>query len=360
MRYKLSKEALENAKLNIQEMKERKIILDSLPFKLNIEPTQRCNLNCVTCWEKRRRRKEDIDIKLYEKIEKELFPYMCEVNFYLVGEPLLAKNFLQLIERVEPYSFLPKIFTNGLIYSQKIYQRLIELGFFVNISTDAVSKKLFEKIRVGANFDVFKNNIRKIVDLSSEIKDRRFHIRLVMTAGSYNIQEAPSIIEFAHGLGIKDVMINDCDMGPPHFWNLMNAKDKVKEYLGKAMTLADKYKIRFSFPKYTGDERILKKNHNWDDFSLPIDKYAPMFIEEYNPVNGDCPYPWIETAIRVNGRVVACCQKLIKMGNLNTHSFMEIWNNNTYQKLRKKPQYYNCQGYCLLTRNSIWKGNLPR
>ncbi len=356
----LSKQALENAKLNIQEMKEKKIVLDSLPFKLHIEPTQRCNLDCMMCDRRRRKRTEDMDMKLFGKIEKELFPCMSEVNFFLVGEPLLAKNFMEMIGRSKHYSFLPKVFTNGTVYSEKIYRKLIELGFFVNISADSASGKLFESIRKKSNFEVFRSNIGKIQALQSEIKNKRFHIRLVMTAGSYNIREAPRIIEFAREHKIRDVMINDCDMGRPHSYNLASQEEQTRFYLNDAKKLADKHKIRFSAPKLTGGEALLAKNHNWNDFSLPIDRYAPSFLEEYNPVNGDCPYPWVETAIRSNGDVTSCCQKLVKMGSMKRKSFQEIWNNWRYRRLRRRKIYYDCQGYCLLTRNSIWKGDKPR
>ncbi|MBU1030718.1 MAG: radical SAM protein [Nanoarchaeota archaeon] len=358
--YDFSEQALENARLNIEEMKKKKIILESLPFKLYIEPTQNCNLNCIMCWKKRRRKKRDIKLKMYNNIVKELFPFMCEVNFFLVGEPFLAKNFLDLLKPIENYSFLPKIFTNGTIFSEEIYRRLIELGFFVNISFDAATKDVFERIRVGSKYDMILKNIEKIKTLSSEIGNKRFHVRLVITAGSYNIKEVPKIVELAHKIKINDIMVLDCDMGRPHSYNLMNVKDETKKIFEESMTLANKYKIRLSFPKNIGNEQLLKKNHNWDKFSLPIDKYAPSFLEEYNPVNGDCPHPWIETAIRNDGTVVACCQKLIKMGNINRHTFKKIWNNKRYQKLRKRTQYYDCQNYCLLTRNSMMKGNKIR
>lgn len=225
---------------------------------------------------------------------------------------------------------------------------------------DSATKEKFEEIRKGASYEKFVENIKKIKKLANEINNPRFHIRLVQTAGSYNVEETPKIIGFAKKHGIRDVMVNDCDMGKSHSYNLASNKEKSKKNLRQAMSLANKYKIRFSVPKFTGGEKLLEKNHNWDGFKLPIDKFAPSYLEEYNPRDGDCPYTWIETAIRLNGDVTTCCQKLVKMGNMEKKSFKEIWNNRKYQKMRKKDSYYNCQGYCLLTRNSIWKGEKPR
>ncbi|MFC1883154.1 radical SAM/SPASM domain-containing protein [Thermodesulfobacteriota bacterium] len=356
----MNKNALNNASNNIKEMKEKKAVLSSLPFKLFVELTQRCNLQCFMCWDERRKIKEDISINLLEKIEEELFPYMAEVDFFLVGEPLLAHIFPKIFDRVQRYTFVPKIFTNATIYREDIYRGMIESGFFVNISIDAASEEMFERIRIGSKFEMFKRNIVKILGLADEIKNDRFHIRFCSTIGSYNLDEVLKILNLAKKVGVRDVMLNDCDMGPPHSNNLKNSREKAKTIFERAMEIADEKEIRFSFPKYIDDKQLLQKNHNWNDFELPVDKYAPPFLEEYNPVVGDCPYPWIESAIRCDGTVVSCCQKLHIMGDLNKKSFVEIWNNKKYKKLRKKKTYYDCGKYCLLTRNSVWKGDTIR
>lgn len=360
MGYAMAKSVLDNASNNIKEMKEKKAVLTSLPFKLFVELTQRCNLQCFMCWDARRKLKKDISLYLLEKIEEELFPYMAEVDFFLVGEPLMAHNLPEIFKKIEKYTFVPKIFTNAMIYQEDIHRRLIESGFFINISIDAASKEAFERIRVGSNFEIFKKNIEKILKLGDEIKNERFHIRFCATIGSYNLDEVPKILNLAKLLGIRDVMFNDCDMGPPHPNNLNSSREKARTIFGRAMEIAGQDEIRCSLPKYIGDKQLLQKNHNWNDFKLPIDKYAPPFLEEYNPVGGDCPYPWIETAIRCDGTVVSCCQKLHEMGNLNKKCFLEIWNNRKYKNLRKRKTYYNCGKYCLLTRNSVWKGDPVR
>jgi len=356
----MASQVLENAELNIREMQEKKTVLSSLPFKLFVEPTQRCNLRCFMCWDERRREKDDLDLALLEKIESELFPTAAEVDFFLVGEPMLCKNLPVMIEKARDYTFLPKIFTNATVFKEDFYRRLVELGFFVNISTDAATPALFESIRKGAKFEVFVANLRKLVALGQEIGNERFHVRLCATIGSYNLGEVPGIIELAHELGIRDVMVNDCDMGPPHPFNMNSLRDYAKAILGQSLTRADELGIRFSFPRYIGEAELLARNHNWDDFHLPIDDHAPDFLERFNPVGGDCPYPWNETVIRCDGTVASCCQKLIPMGDLNRRSFKDIWNNREYRKLRRQKQFFDCQGYCLLTRNSVWKGEAFR
>lgn len=53
MKYDMPINVIDNATNNIKEMKEKKTVLSSLPFKLFVEPTQRCNHSCFMCWDDR-------------------------------------------------------------------------------------------------------------------------------------------------------------------------------------------------------------------------------------------------------------------------------------------------------------------
>ena len=131
-----TEEVTKNIELNKNELLERRTKLDSFPIKIYVEPTQRCNLNCWMCDWGRRRSREDMDLALFEKIEKELFPHVAEVDFFLNGEPLIGKHFSRMIETSKRYSFLPKIFTNGLLLDEEKMELLVTNGVFVNISFD--------------------------------------------------------------------------------------------------------------------------------------------------------------------------------------------------------------------------------
>ncbi len=51
-----------------------------------------------------------------------------------------------------------------------------------------------------------------------------------------------------------------------------------------------------------------------------------------------CPYPWFSFVIASNGDVVACCRDLehqTVLGNLFEQEFVEIWNGEKYQSLRR-------------------------
>jgi len=349
-----------NAILNIEEMRQKKAVLDSYPFKVFVEATQRCDLDCIMCSKSRHKSKTDMPMDLFNKIEKELFPYASEVDFFIGGESTLAHNFHKMISTSQNYNFLPVIFTNAVNIKEETIKLLVELGFFVNISLESVTKNLYEKIRRGAKFENLINNIKRFLYYKRKINNPRFHIRLGCTCAPFNLGEVINIVKFAKNHGINDVFFNNCDRNVfERRFYLSTVADRAYRIFMDAKDFADANQIRFSCQKRIGRLKI-EKTHNWNDFSIDIDRYVPRYLEKYNPYEGNCPYPWIQTLIRTDGTVMACCQGYLKMGKYDGCDFKKIWNNKRYQKLRSRRSYYHCgmtlgRWYCNLSRTSIWE-----
>jgi len=350
--------AYKNAMLNIEEARQKKEILQSYPFRVFVEPTQRCDLNCIMCWPKRRQNKEDMPMELFHKIERELFPYASEVDLFIVGEPTLADNFPKMVEACAKYDFLPKIFTNAVNTKDGIIRLLIESGFFVNISLDAVKPELYETIRRGAEFSRFVATIEKYVRYREKIKNPRFHIRIATTCSPFNIDDILNIMQFLKKYGIDDIFLNNCDMGVfQSEFKLSTIAEKTHNVFLEAKAFADANKIRFSCQKRIGNIEM-EKNNNWDDFNIPVDKYAMPYLEKYNPYRGKCPYPWMGALFRTDGTVKSCCQGLLTMSKYTGGDFRRIWNNNKYRALRRRKSYYHCgmtpnRWFCNMTRTSV-------
>ncbi|MDD5254884.1 MAG: radical SAM protein [Candidatus Omnitrophica bacterium] len=355
-----SQRSYQNALLNIEEMKQKKSVLGSYPLKVYVEATQRCDLDCIICSKSRHKSRVDMPMGLFSAIEKELFPYASEVDFFVGGESTLAHNFHEMIRSSQKYHFLPVIFTNAANIREETVRLMVELGFFVNISLEAASKGLYEKIRRGARFENLIGNIERFNYYKKKVNNPRFHMRLACTCAPFNIDQAVNIVKFAKDHEINDVFFNNCDRNvfEKKFY-LSTVATKAYRILMDAKAFADAHKIRFSCQKRIGPLEI-EKAHNWNDFSLAIDRYVPRYLEKYNPYNGNCPHPWIQTLIRTDGTVMACCQGYLKMGRYKGGDFKKIWNNKRYQKLRGRRSYYHCgmtpgRWYCNLTRTSIWE-----
>ncbi|MGD9346546.1 MAG: radical SAM protein [Candidatus Aminicenantes bacterium] len=343
-------------------MHERKPVCESFPLKVFVEPTQRCDLNCIMCGKSRRKYKLDMPMELFKKVERALFPLASEVDFFIDGEALLAKEAHTMLKVSKKYHFLPKIFTNAAYTREESIALLVDLGFFVNISIDGATKETYEKIRYGARWERTIKNIEKYVYYREKTQNSRFHIRFAYTVSPLNLDEVLPLLKLAKEMGVNDIFLNNCDKNfLLRKYQLTKFPERAYAKIQEAKEFADRHKIRFSTQKKIGNIEI-EKAHNWDDFSLPIDLYAFDFLEKYNPYNGKCYYPWTQTLVRSDGTVVSCCQGLLKLGQLHENNFAEIWNGKKYQSLRKRKSYYHCgsgltRWRCQITHTSVW-GNV--
>lgn len=361
-KYPFTETVKKNFLLNEREFREHKIVLKSYPIKIYVEPTQKCQLNCITCDFSRRSEKDDMSLEMFERIEKDLFARVAEVNFYFVGEPTLAKNIRKMIAVSEKYSYLPKVFINANFLPDDLAEQFVRLGFFINVSFDASTKEPFEKIRRESNFESIIANIKKLQATQARIQHPRFHLRLACTIGLYNIEEAPRIVRLAAAMGLRDVMFGAYDSGSALEAGRSLGLDveRTVRCFKEAKAIADREGIRFSCPAQFGATPIAP-NNNWNDFSLPIDRFAPFELEGFNPFKGDCGYPWIEMGVRSNGLIVSCCQRVHEMGNYTNESFHDVWNNQRYQDLRRQKSFYHCLGgECSMAVYSIWSGGTKR
>lgn len=348
---KVSEKAYANALLNLKECKDRKEILTSYPLKIYIEPTVHCNLKCSYCYPPGARvQTAPLDMDIFYSVERQLFQYVCEVNLFLRGEPTLYKHFSTMLDTCSKYPFITKTFTNLSYDNDSILRKMVEVGIWLNVSFDGLENSL----RDGISNDRIIKNIKFIQAYKSEIRQDRFHLRIASVVGKNNVKNLVNIINFADSLGIREIMLGCLDSDI----NFLTSEDAIE--FSRAVERADQLNVRISTPTHIGGVR-LEKSRNWEDFSLPIDKYSYFFCEDCNPDvdNKFCPYPWIQTIFQVKNIVTNCCQRKRFMGNFYPHTnFMEdIWNNENYQNMRRINDFNTCSGSnCNMIKYSIWGG----
>lgn len=237
----------ENLKLNFEEMRQKKHTLTSYPFKLFIDVTSRCNLDCIICGRKYIKN-EDMSMELFDKIEKEFFDKVAEVDFYLTGESSLSSNLIEMLDRGSKYSFVPKIFTNASCLRQETIDAFAMYGVFVNISVDAAAKTEFERIRKGADFDVVKANISKLVAARKNAHPR-YHLRFVMTVRSDNIDQVLGVMRLANELGVRDITFSFYDGFDSTRYMVFHKEKELLKIVPESFRLAEKYKMRISWPQ---------------------------------------------------------------------------------------------------------------
>ncbi len=279
-----------------------------------IEPTVRCNLNCITCSEvTRARTKKDMDFSEFKSILDQ-FPYLIKLALQGVGEPLLNPDLFRMVRLAKDRKIYVYFNSNGTVLTDEISHQLIESGLdHMNFSIDGGSKEIYEKVRRGASLEDFRRRVKRFMEIKGSHPLPETHAWFVLN--QYNQEDIVQTLRLVGDLGISKLYIQRM-----HTWGRRNRTDvvNVEDPL--------KSKERRKAVGKVSQEIGVSVEWLWD-------------IEEEVP-RRRCQAPWYTTYITVEGYVTPCCvhgsdPQVIRFGDLKEKSLKEIWNGDGYREFRK-------------------------
>lgn len=302
-----------------------KLGIDLFPPFLEIEPTTVCNFHCICCehtyW------KEPSENMAFEQFKKifDDFGKPKWLGLTGIGSSYLNKDFHKMLEYAKSKGTIVEVMDHFAHFKDnEQIKELIEIGpDFQFVSTYGASKKSFEKVCVGSDYDRIKENIKTFVKLKKQMKKRfpilNFHY--IITKESKN--ELLDFLDFVHEL--------NTEVGEVLVTPMLHSFKEAKKY---AVTIDEGYveKIREKAKKYK--------------IPITINMSAKQNAEslEKKPSINNCK-EYIMPFIFVTGHVTPCCaqneanardwQKKMSLGNALEKPFKEIWYSEKYKKMRK-------------------------
>lgn len=132
------------------------------PFWLNLELTNRCQLDCIFCSRQTSTRPlGQITLDLVEKIVAEAAAYKeCGLRLTGWGEPLLHPQAGEIITMIKKAGLPLKIYTNGLALTPQLMETFIEIGVDdLQFSMQGLTPRQYEFNRRRASYDQLRANI---------------------------------------------------------------------------------------------------------------------------------------------------------------------------------------------------------
>lgn len=314
-----------------KEHEARAVQLESLPSKIVLQTTDRCNLTCPICQIPKLQKKLTMSPRIFEKVVAELFPTLIELHPTNIGEALLSPWFNYMCEQMDHFGVLLDLTTNGTLLDEERIAKIAPIIRDAKISFDGATKKTFEEKRRGAKFEQVCSNIKKFrLAIDGSKPQRKVILALQMTLMRSNYLELPQLIKLAGELGAncvkayhlfsfcpemdKESLMHDLTIWPP--------------VLEKALELGQQYNIELQLA-----EPLLKSAQKLSNLKSTV-----------------CHLPWHESWIDYDGKVYACHSHAGKnAGNILEKNFSTIWNSDLYQNIRsafaKNIPYgkcYNC------------------
>lgn len=263
------------------------------PLYINIEPTNACNLNCLVCSSDRSRKRGFIDLDLFRNIVADAKDTgVQKIALFLAGEPLLHRDLPYMVEYIAARNMETRVRTNGTLLTREKSEHLLDAGLdFLGISFDGDNREDYERMRVGADYDVVLENLFTFLELKEQRgTDKPFvSMQMIKMPDSRTREIDPKFIAQFAGLPI-----NEFNPIHPHSW-----RGEV-EIEGEHLKRGDRY-----YP---------------------------------------CRFLWTALSITWDGKII-CCADLngrFVMGDVKKQSLAEVWNGQRiihHRRLLKQERY---------------------
>ncbi len=156
----------------------------AFPLHIDIEVTSLCNLRCPFCATTYDGLKIRNGFMKWETVKKVLDEaeehgaYSCKFN--MRGEPLLHKELGRFIKYAKQKGMIDVFFnTNGVLLTEDNAKMLIDSGLDrLTISFEGFEKTMYEKNRVGANFEKVVANVERLKNLRDRLNYTKPKIRI--------------------------------------------------------------------------------------------------------------------------------------------------------------------------------------
>lgn len=174
----------------------------STPSVLQIEPTNLCNLRCVSCSTWRARRAQGfMSLQLFKKIIDDASRiHVTEIRLWMHGEPLLHPHFGEMISYVKQKGMAAYITTNGSSLSGRKAREILSGGVnfmdLVTVSVLGYSREVHELTMKGVQHDRVVKNILDFVESRNRLGVSGPDISVIFYHLPENIHERDAFIEF--------------------------------------------------------------------------------------------------------------------------------------------------------------------
>jgi radical SAM protein with 4Fe4S-binding SPASM domain len=226
-----------------------------------------------------------MSLELFTKIIDQLSPCQPTIKLYHSGEPFLNKDIFKMIEYAHTSGCKTMIHTNATLLDREMTVKILESSLdHLSFSFDGCSREIYEKLRLGANFDLVVNRIEYFL----AAKKRR------NTGRPYTVLQ---IIEMK----------------------------ETKKHIQDFINLWEKSGI---------DEIDIQTYMTWLDEVEDHRTEKPKKL-----IRRPCDHIFNTCSILSDGTVVPCSKDVngkLPMGNVNDKPIKKIWDGEKYQKLREQ------------------------
>jgi radical SAM protein with 4Fe4S-binding SPASM domain len=275
------------------------------PVSVAFEPTTSCNLRCPECPSGLRaftRPTGMLQKEFYKKTIDDIYKDITYLIFYFQGEPYLNTDFLKMVKYAASKKLYTATSTNAHYLTDEVAKKTVESGLDrLIISIDGTTQDVYKQYRIGGNLDKVIEGAKNIVKWKKELKSKTPFVFFQFLVVKPNEHQIEDVKRLAKEVGVDEV----------------------------------RFKTAQVYDYETDPNQLIPENKKFSRYKKNADgTYSPK-----NKLANHCAKLWQANVITWDGLVVPCCfdkDATHQLGNLETQSFKEVWNNPNYKQFRKE------------------------
>ncbi|HNT35593.1 MAG TPA: radical SAM protein, partial [bacterium] len=127
-----------------------------------------------------------------------------------LGEAMLHRRFFDFVEECHARGMFVFTSTNGMVLNEEMCRRVVESGIEeFNISMDACTPELFNRLRLGADFEHICTNMKRLSRLRAESGGKLPFLFVSCTVSTENVHEFHTMVPFVHEMGFDSIIFLD-------------------------------------------------------------------------------------------------------------------------------------------------------
>jgi len=330
--------------------------------RVYIEPTNCCNLDCVTCirhsWDEPL---GEMSSNVFSNIIKGIKDLPAPPSVFLggLGEPLSHPHIVDMVKDLKSVGSYVELITNATLLNQNLSEHLVKAGLdLLWVSLDGATPESYKDVRLGAALPEVISNLQQfrrvryapMMDFGGFDLFLKPQLGVVFVAMKRNIEDLPAMFGLASQLGSLHFLVTNVIPYTPEMEDEILYSRAISDAIYTSVPLLRS----LDFPKMdvgpTTREAIyhaMRGNH-----------YLSFSGAGFGERNNSCPF--IEKgslAIRWDGDVSPCLALLHDhkaylhkyerslrrhaLGNVLDQSIWDIWNKPDYIMFRRRVQDFN-------------------
>ena len=324
------------------------------PLRIDISILDYCNLHCPHCGRQASNIEVDRNFLLAKDLER-IAPWFKQAMYVTLvgwGEPFMNKDLFRIIDLIQSNGATVSLISNGTLIDEKAARQIIgPRPLLLNLSIDAGSPEIFEKVRAGARFDQVVANIDRLVALKKQAGAIFPIININMTLMKDTLGEIRKVIDLAkrwEGAVVRTQTILFFEDSADRSQAVTNLE--AQKALADAEPYARELGIELRYAPLGSDFETLQDDEKQGDV------FAPSYEGHHHGKAGSsknrffCSNLWHHLDIDVFGNVGYCCMAdfgMPKLGNIRDMDPGKLWNHPDMANLRSRIAHGDPPKECL-------------